>query len=82
MSKKSQNISEETIRKIGAKIKELRIKAGYTSYETFALDHNLDRKQYWRIENGSNITIRSLLRILKLHNKSLKDFFSKGIEDL
>ena len=82
MSKKSQQLSEETIGRVGAKLKELRIKAGYTSYETFANDHNIDRKQYWRIENGSNITLRSLLRILHLHNKTLKEFFAKGIEEL
>ena len=82
MAKKQHDISDLQIRKLGEKIKELRVKAGYTSYETFALDHNLDRKQYWRIENGSNITLRSLLKILKLHKKSLKEFFSRGFEEL
>ncbi len=82
MSKKLHNITDENIRKTGERIKELRIKAGYNSYETFALDHNLDRKQYWRMENGSNLTLRSLLKILELHNKSLKEFFSKGFDEL
>jgi transcriptional regulator with XRE-family HTH domain len=78
MAKNKRDISEEHIFKTGEKIKELRIKAGYTSYETFAHDHELDRKQYWRMENGANITLRSLFKILELHNKSTKDFFSKG----
>ena len=72
-----KDIEEETLLALGSKIKELRIKAGYNSYETFAHDHDLDRKQYWRIENGANITIRSLIKILHLHNKTLKDFFKK-----
>ena len=82
MSKKKGNIPEVTLFKIGEKIKELRVKAGYNSYENFAHDNELDRKQYWRIENGSNITIKSLIKILQLHNKSLKDFFSKGFDEL
>jgi transcriptional regulator with XRE-family HTH domain len=62
--------------KIAQKLKELREKSGYSSYETFALDHNLDRKQYWRIEKGSNITLKSLIKILDIHNMNLKKFFS------
>lgn len=82
MAKKQHDIPDANIRKLGEKIRELRLKAGYSSYETFALDHDLDRKQYWRMENGSNITFNSLLKVLKLHKKSLKDFFSKGFEGL
>ena len=82
MAKKQQDIADATIRRIGEKIKELRVKAGYNSYETFAHDHNLDRKQYWRMENGANLTMRSLLKVLKLHRKTPKDFFSKGFDNL
>lgn len=82
MSKKRQDIIEKNIIKTGERIKDLRIKAGYKSYETFALDNNLDRKQYWRMENGSNITLRTLLKILELHQKSLREFFSKDFEEL
>ena len=63
------------IQQIGLKLKELRIQKGYTSYETFALDNGIDRKQYWRMENGSNITISTLLRILQIHQITLKEFF-------
>jgi quercetin dioxygenase-like cupin family protein len=31
---------------------------GFSSYETFAVDNDLDRKKYWRVENGA-ITLRS-----------------------
>ncbi|MBI2258363.1 MAG: XRE family transcriptional regulator [Flavobacteriia bacterium] len=61
--------------KVSKKIKNLRIINGYTSYETFANDYDLDRKQYWRIENGSNITLKTLDKILSIHKISVSDFF-------
>ena len=62
---------------IAESIKELRIAAGYTSYENFAIEHELDRKQYWKMEKGQNITIKSLHKVLKIHNKTFSDFFKK-----
>lgn len=62
---------------ISGKIKEMRKAKGYKSYETFALEHDLDRKQYWRLENGSNMTLRSLIKILKIHKISLRKFFAE-----
>lgn len=61
--------------KIADKIKALRIQKGYTSHENFAWDYNINRVQYWRIEKGSNITIKTLLTILDIHGISLTDFF-------
>ena len=57
------------------KVKELRIKSGYTSHESFAWDNNINRVQYWRIEKGSNITLKTLLAVLDIHKISLADFF-------
>ena len=62
--------------KIAEKIKQLRLAKGYTSYEKFAWDHEINRVQYWRIEKGSNITIASLLKVLDIHKISMSDFFS------
>lgn len=61
---------------IALKLKQMRIDAGFTSYENFANAKDLDRKQYWRIENGANITISTLLKLLEIHKISMKDFFS------
>jgi transcriptional regulator with XRE-family HTH domain len=66
----------ELLKAISLKIKQLRKDKGYKSYETFALDNDLDRKQYWRIEKGANITIKSLQRILDIHGLTFKKFFS------
>ena len=76
--KKSQDIvKEEDVRilKIANKIKELRFQKGYSSHENFAWDNNISRPQYWRIEKGSNITMKTLLSILDIHKISLSEFF-------
>ncbi len=63
------------LKEIGRKVKKLRIAAGYTSYEQFAVKNNIGRKQYWRIEDGSNITLITLIKILTLLDISLEEFF-------
>lgn len=70
--KANNNKIDKRIVKIAHKLKQLRKHNGYGSYETFALDNNLDRKQYWRMENGTNFTINSLLKILDIHKITLK----------
>lgn len=66
---------ESKIKAISNKLKELRISKGYTSYETFAFDNELNRVQYWRIESGQNITLKTLIKVLQIHEKSLEEFF-------
>jgi len=71
-----QNSNEDQrLIRIANKIKELRIEKGYSSHETFAWDNDLNRVQYWRIEKGSNITLKTLLAILDIHKISLSSFF-------
>ncbi|MFN8230192.1 MAG: XRE family transcriptional regulator [Bacteroidia bacterium] len=72
---KKPYIKEIVLQKVGAKLKQMRIDAGYTSYENFALDNDLDRKQYWRAESGSNLTLSSIILILNKHKISLNTFF-------
>lgn len=68
------------ILKISKKIQELRKKAGYTNYEDFALDHEIGRMQYWRMEKGTSFTMMSLLKILDAHKMTLEEFF-KGFDE-
>ena len=70
---------DQRVRKICDKLKQIRIEKGYTSYENFAWDNDLPRVQYWRLENGVNFRMESLLRILDVHKIKLEDFF-KGIK--
>jgi transcriptional regulator with XRE-family HTH domain len=63
---------------IGNKLTQLRKKNGHKSYESFAIENNLSRMQYWRIEKGkTNLTIKSLTRILDIHGITIEEFFSK-----
>ena len=68
---------EDLLIKIGERLRELRKAKGYSSYETFAFDHDIPRMQYWRLEKGkTNVTIKSLERLLKIHKISFKEFFN------
>lgn len=61
---------------IGYRLTELRKQKGYTNHENFALDHDLPRVQYWRLEKGkANFTIKTLAKVLSIHNVSFEDFF-------
>jgi DNA-binding XRE family transcriptional regulator len=67
---------KNTLEKIGAKLTDLRKQKGYTSHEDFAYDFDIPRVQYWRIEKGkTNVTIKSLCRLLSIHKMSLEEFF-------
>ena len=65
---------------IGKNIKNLRINAGYKSYEVFAWDNKISRIQYWKMEKGTNCTLKSLHKVLKIHNLTYKEFFD-SLED-
>ncbi|MCC8019654.1 MAG: helix-turn-helix domain-containing protein [Rikenellaceae bacterium] len=68
--------AEARLKKIAEKLKELRKNKGYKSAEIFAYDNNLSRVSYWRIENGFNITMKTLIKLLDIHRISLSEFFS------
>ena len=72
---KLQINNEELFRRVGERIRALRLKSGYSSYESFAIENDLDRKQYWRAEKGSNLTLKTLHTITKIHNISMEEFF-------
>ena len=71
-----EKVVEKLLEEIGAKLVYLRKKKGYSSYETFAYDHDLPRAYYWRMEKGKvNITIKSLSKIMAIHKISMEEFF-------
>jgi len=71
---KPRKISKRTAA-IAEKIKQLRINAGFTSYENFAIQHDLDRKYYWSVEKGRNISLEYLFKILDIHQITPEEFF-------
>ena len=69
----------DVLKRIGERIKNLRIKSGYTSSETFSVKNDLSRVHYGRIEKGTtNITISSLVRILNIHGVTIEEFFTEN----
>jgi transcriptional regulator with XRE-family HTH domain len=72
------NFTTDYLDKLGKRIKSLRIKKGYSSYEFFAYDHNISRAQWGRYENGQDLKFSSLVKIVKAFDMSLEAFFSEG----
>ena len=68
---------EETRKKIGSRIKELRVEKLKVSQEDFARSLNVDRTYLSRVESGKqNITMNTLSEICDKLGISLKEFFS------
>ncbi len=82
-SKNRENINDEAeneesiyLKKIGERLRYFRKKAGYTNSEYFAYENNISRPQYGKYEAGANIQLNTLIRILKLMNVTLEEFFT------
>lgn len=67
---------QQVYEKIGKRIKELRLKAGYTAADKFAYENEIGRSQYAAWEAGQDMKISSVLKIAKAHRITLNDFFS------
>jgi DNA-binding XRE family transcriptional regulator len=81
MPKGNHDISEldrESIRRIAAKAKEMRVAMGY-SYESFALHANINRNTYFKFEKsaktGDNFTIVVLAKVIRGLNQTFESFF-------
>jgi hypothetical protein len=78
---KSQAVEHDLdaeLKKVGNRIKQLRIKAGYASYEVFAFENNINRTQFGRYEKGEDLRISSLFKVLQALKVTPKEFFSDG----
>ncbi len=69
---------EEVLKKLGERIKSLRISKGYSSYEYFAYEHNISRAQFGRYERGEDLRFSTLTKIVKAFDMTLEEFFSEG----
>lgn len=70
---------QEFVRKISERIRQLRQDAGYSSHETFAYEHGIDRTQWSKMERGVNMTLLSFHKALQALNVTPQDFF-KGFD--
>jgi transcriptional regulator with XRE-family HTH domain len=75
---KEKDTLDALLVRIGDKVTDLRKKKGYSSYESFAYDHDIPRMQYWRVENGkTNLTLKTLHTVLAIHELTIEDFFAQ-----
>jgi transcriptional regulator with XRE-family HTH domain len=73
---KSNKAFKTVLAGIGIRLAELRVKKGFTTIREFSQKYDLPEIQYWRIEKGkANITLKSLIKILNIHNITIQDFF-------
>lgn len=78
MKNSAENPIEQEYEAIASRLKELRKEKGYSNYEHIAFELGMSRSAYWRLETGVNFELKTLIKICKLLNVSLEDFF-KGI---
>jgi len=77
MSKIESSDAFESLKaNIGKELKKLRVNAGYKSYEVFAWDNKISRIQYWKMEKVTNCTLKSLKRVLDIHDVRMDTFFN------
>ena len=76
-AKEKTNHLDPRIYKIADRVRQLRKSKGYVSHDDFAWNNKIPRIQYWRMEKGTNFTIKNLLRILDAYDMTLEDFFSE-----
>lgn len=80
MTKKKLESKEEDLKKLGERIRSLRIKKGYSNYENFAYEHDIARAQYGKYEKGEDLRYSSLLKVIKALGMTPKEFFEEGFE--
>jgi hypothetical protein len=69
---------KDALKKLGERIRTLRIEKGYTSYEYFAYEHDISRAQFGRYERGEDLRFSSLVKVANAFGMTLEEFFSKG----
>ena len=80
MANEKQN-SPDIIEMLANRIKTLRKAKGYSSYEKFAIEHDISRMQYWRYEKGEDMRFSSLYRVIQALDMTVEEFFSEGFSE-
>ncbi|MCR8557373.1 XRE family transcriptional regulator [Mucilaginibacter sp. BJC16-A38] len=70
----------DALRKLGNRIKTLRMKAGHHHYEKFAFQNDIGRILLRRCELGGNVRYSSLLKIIGALGVTPAEFFSEGFD--
>ena len=78
--KPSVKANNKDLNALAKRIKDLRIKQGYSNYEYFDYEKDIPRAQYGRYEKGEDLRYSSLVKIVKAFGISMKEFFSEGFD--
>lgn len=79
MEKANKNIDFPEFDLIAKRLRELRLAKGYKNYEHIAFDLGMSRSAYWKLESGANFEIKTLIKVCRILEISLEEFF-KGID--
>jgi len=86
MAKKEEPASLKTLdatkemQQLGARIRAIRKLKGYTSFEKFANEHDIHRTQWGKYETGEDMYVSTLMKVIKVLDISIEEFFSEGFE--
>jgi transcriptional regulator with XRE-family HTH domain len=78
----TENEKQLYLQLLANRIRDLRVKAGYTNYEYFAYEHEIGRAQYGRYERGTDMRFTSIVKVAQSFGLTLEEFFSEGFEEL
>lgn len=67
------------LKAIAFRLRTLRKEKGFSNYEHIAFELGMSRSAYWRLESGANFELKTLIKICRLLNVSLTEFFD-GVE--
>ena len=81
MENSNLKLNQEELKAIANRLKELRKLKGYSNYEHIAFDLEMSRSAYWRLETGVNFELKTLIKICRLLDVSLEDFFKELDKD-
>ena len=78
---KADQLIDQRIQQLGARIKSYRLAQGYTNAEKYAYEHGISRSQYSQYELGKDLRFSSLIKLTQAFGITLEEFFSEGFND-
>lgn len=79
MEKSIEKLNKEEYQAIAQRLKDIRKAKGFSNYEHIAFALEMSRSAYWRLETGVNFELKTLIKICRLLDVTLEEFFT-GID--
>ena len=61
---------------VGNRLKKVRKEKGFKNYEHIAYELGMSRSAYWRLENGDNFSLKTLIKVCRLLGITFEEFFT------